>query len=162
METKKGAIADLHYLDFSENSKNTNNIKDNTILSTIDKTGNNVIKFLWKKINTESSVENPTSMVASNKKALEKQIIHRFSISQWWINMVISIWLSVEEIESSELSTLEDVAREKFTRRILNNEIEDENINNEFNIWEEINFRLLWIETEHWFRPEKWAILKEM
>jgi hypothetical protein len=46
METKKGAIADLHYLDFSENSKNTNNIKDNTILSTIDKTGNNVIKFL--------------------------------------------------------------------------------------------------------------------
>jgi hypothetical protein len=40
----------------------------------------------------------------------------------------------VEEIESSELSTLEDVAREKFTRRILNNEIEDENINNEFNI----------------------------
>jgi hypothetical protein len=32
----------------------------------------------------------------------------------------------------------------------------------DFNISEEIDITFLWIETEDWFRPEKWTILKEM
>jgi hypothetical protein len=46
METKIGTTADLHYLDFSKNTKNSKNIEDKTILSTIEQTGNNVIKFI--------------------------------------------------------------------------------------------------------------------
>lgn len=147
------------------------NTEDNPVSDTTKTTTNKVIQ-LFSKDSSKSS--NEDSIESNNKKALRKQIPHRFSISQTLnintdgtentvrIEMIENIWLSIEEIEESELETLVDVAREKFITKILNNEYNNGYINDKFDISKESNFKLLWTVWINWFVPSETNYLKEM